>query len=436
MPHYVPLRFLILWMAALLVAGAIASSSARAAVLGDAVAQSTLGQPLRVAIPLDPAPGELIAANCFGLVAPTGDGPAAIVTARVSLERTAAAPQLIVTTPDAIAEPAIRLAVQDGCTSTAQRHYVLLLDPSQADTTYRTSAAAAGTDAPTARAPGQDPPAAAALSAAARRDSPESSGTGARRVAQRLVGAESSSRSRSAGIESGTREGMQPTPSNPRSGFRQVAATRDTARVSPTVPRSAPSAVDGTTESWWTIVVAIGGLIAVILGAILVRRGREEPAPEWWSYHHTSTGPRSVTNLSAAPVTLSRGASATDASEPPAAAVTLPNITLRSRSGRVPPAPPRTASKGAAASCEQDPSSDALLEEIEADLIALRAVPLTRPAARVDKQDVGGDAILQAIEAAERDLLREVPGAADSATDGSLEDDLRISKRGPKKAAA
>ena len=88
------------------------------------------------------------------------------------------------------------------------------------------------------------------------------------------------------------------------------------------------------------------------------------------------------------------------------------------------------------ASASQDPSPDALLDDIEADLVELRAARETHAAARRDKQDLGGNAILQAIEAAERDLMLDAPAPADAAMDRSLEDDLQVPKRGSKKAAA
>ena len=415
------------------VAVAMASSAAHAVALGAAAAQSALGQPLRVVIPLETVPGELIAADCFGLVRPTGDGPAGIVTAKVSLERAAAIPRLVVTTREAINEPAIRLAVQGGCESVARRDYILLLDPSRAATVYGPAAASAGANALQVRGSRQEMTA-AALSAAARRDSPESSGTGARRVAQRPVG-EASLRTLPAGIESGARVQMLVAPSSLRSGLMQVAATADKLRVAPPLPRAGATAVDGTTDTWWTVTVAVGGLIAVILGAILVRNGRSVPKAPEWSHHFDHTGPRSVTSLSKEPVTLSRGASR-DSSEPAHAMVTLPNLTIRSRARSISPPALRTVPKPASQSRARDASPDALLDDIEADLIELRAVRETRVAARLDKQDLGGNAILQAIEDAERDLMLDGPAPADAAMDRSLEDDLRLPKRGPKKAAA
>jgi hypothetical protein len=134
------------------------------------------------------------------------------------------------------------------------------------------------------------------------------------------------------------------------------------------------------------------------------------------------------------PVTLSPGSQTANSSERRNASVTLPNLPFRSKARGISPPTLRSVSKPASAS--QDPSPDALLDDIEADLVELRAARETHAAARRDKQDLGGNAILQAIEAAERDLMLDAPAPADAAMDRSLEDDLQVPKRGSKKAAA
>ena len=421
-PNYAPLRFLVLWAAALMVAAAVVSSSAHAVSLGNATPHSTLGQPLRVTIPLHAAAGEILASDCFSLARPTADGPA-IVTAKVSLERAAAVPRLVVTTREAVNEPAISLAVQVGCGGATRRDYVLLLDPSRAAITDEPSAAPAGQHALVARGSGQGAPVLAVLTAAARHDSPESSGTGTRRVAQRPVGLEAS---RALLAASDSRASL-------RSGLMQVAAAGDSVRGMTPLNRTAPSSSEPAADSWWSIVVAIGGLIAIILGAILVRQGRRQPLPEW-SQSLSSTGPRSITDLSAMPVPLSSGPLITASAPTRGSSVTLPNLTNRSRTRGNPPATLRTLPKPTTASQRLDPSSDELLNDIEADLIELRNARVAQ--ARRDKQDVGGNAILQAIEAAERDLLLDPQNPSDAAMERSLEEDLKIPNDGSKKAAA
>ena len=128
MPAYAPFRFLVAVAMALLIATVIASSTAHGMALGDALAQSTLGSPLRAVIPISTAPGELLRASCFRVV-PAGDGSAQTVTAQVSLERAASASRLVVTTENPVIEPAIRFGVQAGCETMSRRDYVLLLSP-------------------------------------------------------------------------------------------------------------------------------------------------------------------------------------------------------------------------------------------------------------------------------------------------------------------
>src|SRR5437660_9618005 len=157
-PVYAPFRFLVAVAMALLIATVIASSTAHGMALGDALAQSTLGSPLRAVIPISTAPGELPQVSCFRVV-PAGDGSAQTVTAQVSLERTASAFRLVVTTQNPVIESVIRFGVQAGCETMSRRDYVLLLNPQVA------GAPAVAAVQTTAREPGQErpvlPPAAA-----------------------------------------------------------------------------------------------------------------------------------------------------------------------------------------------------------------------------------------------------------------------------------
>src|SRR5262249_20866534 len=151
-------------------------------------------------------------------------------------------------------------------------------------------------NAPAVRAPGQEPSAAAAAtSAAARRDMPERSGTGTVRLAQRPVGAGYAP----AVLRYAT---LDETASN--GSFQHVATGNEGTRVTP-IPRYDSIAIDRSKDLWWTIAVAIGGLVIIVLGAILVRQGRPAPrsAPAWSSASmrsRTHTRARSVTNLAAA----------------------------------------------------------------------------------------------------------------------------------------
>ena len=426
----------------MLVSGMV-SSSARAVTLGDAAALSALGQPLRVAISLAATEKDAVAADCFGLVQPAGDGPPGIVTARVSLERGAAGQRLIVTTTQAIAEPALRLAVETRCGSPVRRDYTLLLDPSAAVNAPSHAAQlpaaqlpiVAEASAPLAREPGQEQPAAATAltnsfgkkTAAARREPPEGSGTGVARIAQRPVGVDVQIAPAVLRYAS--------TDLAPSSSLRPVAAISDAVRIPS--PRT-EAEIDRTKDMWWTIAVAVAGFAVIVLGAIVVRHGRGAPKASSSSHGEmrgtTRTGPRSSTNLSAPPVMLSRANIPTDAlltrAAPttrswvsPATAVTLPNLSTASKSET---------------STDRGPTEEApdtLFNEIDTDLNVETAIRKVHAAAArgSPEYDIGCDAILKAIEAAERDLMLMPPTPSDAAMGHALEDELLVK---PKRKAA
>ena len=84
---------------ALLAAALLAPSPARGVTLGNIALQSTLGQPLRVEIPVVLSGGETLNTACLKLVADNTPGaPPQIVTGRVSLERATTSPRLVVAT--------------------------------------------------------------------------------------------------------------------------------------------------------------------------------------------------------------------------------------------------------------------------------------------------------------------------------------------------
>src|SRR5450631_449637 len=87
--------------------------------LGNVASLSPLGHPLRVVIPVALSAGEALHIVCVKLVA-DNSAPAApqIVTGRVSLEQSTTGPRLVITSPKSVSEPALRLALQVGCSST------------------------------------------------------------------------------------------------------------------------------------------------------------------------------------------------------------------------------------------------------------------------------------------------------------------------------
>ncbi|HKW81438.1 MAG TPA: hypothetical protein VJQ49_10540 [Casimicrobiaceae bacterium] len=109
----------------------VAAPCALALSLGDARLQSGLGQPLRVAVPIAAATSQPLTAACVHVIADAAGSavPPQLLTSRVTIDRAAADPALVVTTVRPIASPVVRLAVQAGCDGAVRRDYVLLLDP-------------------------------------------------------------------------------------------------------------------------------------------------------------------------------------------------------------------------------------------------------------------------------------------------------------------
>ena len=104
-------------------------ASVSAVALGNVTLQSSLGQPLRVVIPVALNDDETLNASCLKLVRNPAPGAPQLLTGQFSVEQNAANTRLIVTTLRAMEEPALRLSVETGCGDTTRRDYVLFLDP-------------------------------------------------------------------------------------------------------------------------------------------------------------------------------------------------------------------------------------------------------------------------------------------------------------------
>jgi hypothetical protein len=424
---FAPLRFLIAIALAFLIATVIASSTAHGMLLGEATPQSTLGAPLRVVIPIKATSGESLDAGCFRIVPNAANASAPAVTARVSLERAAATPRLVVWTPDAVAEPAVQFTLEAGCDGTTRRNYVLLLDPPAAGVppvhanTHATTYEVAN---PAAREPRQER---SAPSAAAR----QTNGSGAREQtlvvqAPRVVGQPA------AAPEPETRSGIlraiMPMSSRP------IAATPVVAAAPPAPPRPQAASSSGWGDAL-TYLAASSAILGVIgLAALFMRQRNAVPEVPEWTRGGSYDGPRTQTNMSIAPETVSNTQSL-------ATATTIPSATsaamIRSVAPSVPVAGLTTTSRRATTA--PDPSTlDTLLGDVDSE--DERAVREAFAAARIDFErdahDDEGDAILQAIADAERDLLLAPLPPAQAEMESSLDDDLLRPPRRPNKAAA
>ncbi len=114
----------------LVLAGLIPFYSAHALSLGGEQVSSSLGQPLRMAIPLLGSTVDALETRCFRIVAPSrNDGLSVILQARIELQTTSNPPLLIIRSNRAIDEPVVRISVEAGCDAPIRRDYTILLDP-------------------------------------------------------------------------------------------------------------------------------------------------------------------------------------------------------------------------------------------------------------------------------------------------------------------
>lgn len=109
----------------------VAPGAALAVGLGPVVQQSSLGQSLRVVVPVLLGPGEELAGECFRLVAAERDldGIPQALFGRVALERTGESARLVVTHARPVQDPVLRLTIEVGCDAGVRREFTLLMDP-------------------------------------------------------------------------------------------------------------------------------------------------------------------------------------------------------------------------------------------------------------------------------------------------------------------
>lgn len=414
---------------ALLAGTLLAPAPARAVALGDIASQSSLGQPLRVIIPVTLSGNETLNAACLRLVADsTARGAPQIVTGRVSLERATTSPRLVITTAAPVNEPAIRLAVQTGCGSTTRRDYAVLLDPPGAESPLLVATADA--DEPAWwNSPRQRPT----------RALPRSSWGTPIATAQRAAPAPARSRSNEppppAPVAAASAAPAQvaspdfvtlvdasgafipeaaaaPLPTPPR-----PATTRSLALLpSPASrPEPQPPMALAIWRQVWPYAAGVFAAIALAFAAFVVRRHLALQS-SWFT--PGARGPlKADTQVGASQLSFAHFGAMTE------------------------PAPirPRVAFEHPALTPEQTVATeelDTLLHDIQSDLIDERQVTQAWRAAATDSAvDIGSDSILKAIAAAERDLQIGAPEPAQVAMDSALDNDLltvpnRPAKRG------
>lgn len=475
MRHFAPMHRFSSYACAALAGVLFLPGLASAVALGNIALQSSLGQPLRVVIPVALNSGEVLDTSCLKLVRDAEPGTPQLLTGRVSLERNAASTRLIVTTPRPMDEPALRISVLAGCGNTVRRDYVLLLDPQGTSSNtvlasadidqfrnyagsalpvpatrhpqrVATAPAAPATPAPVAApvhlAAADPAPARAALDPAPARTTfvPIAGFTPVAKPAPVAVALASPPKAVVAAPVIDTtvpiavpREPVALTTVKPPSGFipeaaasslsplsRVSTAGSDTLSTSPSAELLRTQAPAPEATLWtqtWPYAAILLSIIAIALTAFAKRRGAIVPA---WG----------------APTEL-------DNSKSPMGATVTAN-TFAHFGAMTEPAPVAQRSAAMAYPTVSDDSYDAsldtLLEQTQEDGINLNLADdgevnehTVRKAwatlATESAVDIGTDSILKAIADAERDLRMGTPQPKQAAMDKALDDDLlRVSK--------
>jgi hypothetical protein len=428
---------------------ALLPTPARGLTLGNVAAQSSLGHPLRVVIPVDLGQAATVNSACIKLVANNSavDMPQ-IVTGRVSLEgESTTSPRLVISTPAAFTEPVARLSVQIGCGSTTRREYVLLFDPPSLGSSNML-AVADGDDPSWTRIPQRSVEVShsATVASAAPRSTwgtPVPTGTPVveAQPAPQNAATEAKSEPVVAAIEPAPapRELVTLTSTSSGGFIPEAAAASLSARTvtpraitataaAPATPKtsaqSIPLANLGTHRSrestafaaWqmaWPFAAGILGTLGLaILGFIVHRRSLQEKS---WLDPRARTTLKGDTQAGNAQLTFAHFGAMTEAANTKTRAAVEPSSAV----DKIVPMS----------------ELDTLLQDIQSDLIDERAIKEAYKDAAVEAGiDMGSDSILKAIAEAERDLQIGAPEPKQAALDNALDNDLMTVPNVPKAA--
>ncbi|HEV7414455.1 MAG TPA: hypothetical protein VGP14_12415 [Casimicrobiaceae bacterium] len=396
-----------------LISGALALLAAPCVLalsLGDAAPQSSLGQPLRVVVPIDASKSQSLTAACVRVIADAaGDsGHPHLLTGRVTIDRTAAGTQLLVTTARPVNEPVVRLAVQAGCDGTTRRDYVLLLDPPGAGAA---TAAVAYRRAETTRV---------ATAAAPRIAKPAPSGF------IRVAAAPSDAAIHEAAPKIAAIEPVrQPATMLSSSGGGSFIAEAAAAGL----PRS-PSSQTGLTTAdvelpvapWWPLAAAL--LVVGALARWLVPMRRRSLEPPAWVAPTARTEPNPSVSGATASKTFGKAGHFAAMTEPGSG---FPHGA--SNTGRVAPRAGPTTTRSQPGAVKAATNEDQRFAEFDADLLEEQTIRAEWAKAVSDGAiDVGSDSILKAIDEAERETQGAPAHPAQVALDRSLDDELLPNK--------
>lgn len=394
----------------------LAAPFALALSLGDAAQQSSLGQPLRVVVPIAAPDGQSLNAACVHVIADAagGSGPPRLLTGRVTIDRSASGPQLLVTTTRPVNEPVVRLAVQAGCVGTTRRDYVLLLDP-----------AAVGAKASVAQRSADTAP---VLAAAAAAPLAVMKATARPAPAFVRVAAEAPAVASAAPTIAAVEAARQPTimlSSPGGSSFIPEASAAGLPRaVSSAQAGMLPVDVEPVVAPWWPLAAALLVVAALARWLVPMRRRSAMQRPAW-AAPTARTEPNPSASGRRPTSSLSKTGHFAAMTEP---GTGFPRGVSKSQ---------RDARKAEGASTRPQPvtakpapiKEDPRFADFDADLVEEQTIRAEWAKAVNDGAiDIGGDSILKAIDDAERAIQGAPAHPAQVALDRSLDDELLPNK--------
>ncbi len=397
----------------------LATPCALALSLGDAAPQSSLGQPLRVAVPIDASKAQSLTAACVHVIADAsgGNGPPRLLTGRVTIDRTAAGTQLLVTTARAVNDPVVRLAVQAGCDGTTRRDYVLLLDPPAAGAAVAVVAKRGADAAPVATT-------GVATAAVPRAAKPAPNPV----VRVATAAPETAPRAPEPAIAA-IEPVRQPTimlSSPGGSSFIPEAAAAGLPRMASSQNGLTMPDAESPVAPWWPLAAAL--LVVGALARWLVPMRRRSMEPPAWVAPTARTEPNPSVSGATTSKTHGKTGHFAAMTEPGPGFPRGASKTERTAS-RVDATTTRSQSRAVQAAAT---SEDRRFAEFDADLLEEQTIRAEWAKAVSDGAiDIGSDSILKAIDQAERETQCAPAHPAQVALDHSLDDELlpKISRR-------
>ncbi len=390
----------------------LAAPCADALSLGDATLQSSLGQPLRVAVPIGSAEGQPLTAACVHVIADAagGSGPPQLLTGRVTIDRSTAGAQLVVTTARPVNDPVVRLAVQASCDGTTRRDYVVLLDPpSTGAATWARAPLAADTKSVAAAPPARHTnPATTAVAPAITHLAASASGAAVQVSVPSTVAAEPV---HAPATTLSSRGGSSFIPEASAAGLPRASSAQGDLMLADAEPQVAP---------WWPLAAALLVVAALARWLVPMRR-RSAMEPPAWVAPTARTEPN--------PSVSGRAASKSVGKTGYFAAMTEPGPEFPRGSSNA----KRTASAPEVAKAQSQPAAakaastieDRRFADFDADMMEEQTIRAEWAKAVNDGAiDIGSDSILKAIDDAEREIQGPPMHPKQVALDRSLDDEL------------